>query len=64
MKNFILGFASATGFAFYVGSTCAQAAHWNSGPVGVSYRHVLIITPDIRATGAEIIVNVTLEARY
>ncbi len=36
---------------------------FDAGPVGDSYRHVLIVSPDTRATGADFIVNVTLEAR-
>jgi len=36
---------------------------FDAGPVGDSYRHVLIVKPDARATGADFIVNITLEAR-
>jgi len=37
---------------------------FDAGPLGASYRHVLIVEPDTNATGAGIIVNVTLEARH
>lgn len=40
-----------------------QTYRFDAGPVGDSYKHVLIVSPDTRATGADFIVNVTLEAR-
>ena len=36
---------------------------FDAGPVGESLEHILIVEPDTRATNANIIVNVTLEAR-
>lgn len=38
--------------------------NFDAGPLGKSYQHVLLVKPENRASGADIMVNVTLEARH
>ena len=51
-------------FAGLIPPLTKRTFRFDAGPVGSSNQHVLNIKPDTKATGAGIIVNVTLEARY